>query len=61
MIKANAAEDIRADEKIPPGAINQSELATPERPRQAEQQVQQGNATAAGQRAASGRRPLFRT
>ena len=61
MNKTPAAEDIRADEKIPPGTINQPELTVPERLRHADQQVQQRNATEAAQRAAPLRRPLFGT
>ena len=61
MNKTNAAEDIRADEKIPSGTINLSEQGMPERPNLADQQVQQSNAVAAAQRAAPVRRPLFRT
>ena len=61
MNKTPAADDIRADEKIPPGKINQPEPTGPERPRHADQKVQQSNATDAAQRAAPLRRPLFRT
>ena len=61
MNKNPAAEDIRADEKIPSGTINQSEPTGPERLRHADQQVQQSNANEAAQRAAPPRRPLFRT
>jgi hypothetical protein len=61
MNKTIAAEDISADEKIPSGASNQSEPRPPERPSHADQQVQQSHTTAAAQRAAPVRRPLFRT
>ncbi len=61
MIKTIAAEDIGTDEKIRPREFNQSESAGPERPRPADQQVQQGKATEVSPRVAPGRRPLFRT
>ena len=61
MNKTPAAEDIRVDEKIPPGTINQPQPTEPERLKDSEQQVQQDNATKAAQRAAPLRRPLFRT
>ena len=61
MNKNPAAEDIRADEDIPPGTINQPEPTGPERLRHSDQKVQQSNATEAAQRAAPLRRPLFRT
>ena len=61
MNKTPAAEDIRADEDIPPGTINQPEPTGPERLRHPDQKVQQSNATEAAQRAAPLRRPLFRT
>ncbi|MEO6607848.1 MAG: hypothetical protein ABIN69_05215 [Aestuariivirga sp.] len=61
MNKTPAAEDIKVDEKIPPGTIDQLEPTNPERPRHADQEVQKSNATEAGQRVTPGRRPLFRT
>ena len=61
MNKTPAAEDIRVDEKIPPGTINQPEPTVPEQLTHADQKVQQSNANEAAERAAPLRRPLFRT
>ena len=61
MDKNPAAEDIRVDEKFPPGTINRSEPTGPERLRDTDQQVQQSNMNEAAPRAAPPRRPLFRT
>ena len=61
MNKTPAAEDIRADEKIPLGTINQPEPTGPEPLIHEDQPVQPSNATEAAQRAAPLRRPLFGT